>query len=293
MIFDSPVYPIPPSFSNGLLDVESSISYMEYLFSKGAKTVMTTAGTSQYNLLSPEEIRLLNLSLLNFPGKKIIGIPALSEKHTLQEIRSYSSEIGNRRDVYFLLLFPERYYSDDQLFSFFTSVISESPYPVLIHGNPIKRGNGGQYEYKRDILESLSLNEKFVGIKEESSTIDFSIKSVATNKFEMIVAGGSMRRFWCLEPFGASTYLAGVGSFNPIIEEDFYRCYQEGSFQWAKDIMSSIETPLFSTFMEIGWHASMRYSLEKMGYIKGNRSPFYVLNAEEKIRIESALEKIL
>ena len=79
---------------------------------------------------------------------------------------------------------------------------------------------------------------------------------------------------------------------NPAIEEDFYRSYMNGDMKWSKDIMTEIEKPFFETFMKIGWHASMRYALNQMGYIKGNREPFYKLDSEEKEQIKKALEKI-
>jgi dihydrodipicolinate synthase/N-acetylneuraminate lyase len=102
-----------------------------------------------------------------------------------------------------------------------------------------------------------------------------------------------MYRFWCLEPFGATTYLSGVGSFNPKMEEDFYKNYIDNNKEYAKNIMLNYEKPLFKKFMNIGWHASMRESLRIMGYINNNREPFYTVTEEEKNIIKKALNKIL
>lgn len=292
MIFNSPVYPIPPSFEDQLLETESTLRYLDFLKNQGVKTIMTTAGTSQYNLMSLPEVRRFNASVFNFQGNKIIGIPAMSSHQLLEEIRWYNS--FKLDECFLLILFPERYYSNDQIIDFFKTSCSVSDYPILVHGNTIKRGNGGDFIYDYSIIEQLARIDGFIGMKEESPSLDFAIKNLPKDLgLEIIVAGGSMRRYWTLEPFGATTYLAGVGSFNPKMEEDFYRNYKLGNMEEAKIIMTEIEKPLFDVFMSIGWHASMRYSLKKMGYIKDNRDPFYKLNEKEESLLNKSIEKIL
>lgn len=291
MIFNSPVYPISPSFEEEVLELGSTQRYIEFLESKGAKSIMTTAGTSQFNLMTSEEIRDFNSTLLEFSGNKIIGIPPVSSTELQKEILYYNQL--NVKSGYLLILFPERYYNNDQIISFFKDVCKRSKYPVLVHGNTLKKGFGGEFIYDYQLIEALSRIKGFVGMKEESPTLDFSIKNLSKEfGLEVIVAGGSMRRFWALEPFGATTYLTGVGSFNPEIEEDFYRSYVNGDMKRSKDIMTEIEKPFFETFMKIGWHASMRYALNQMGYIKGNREPFYKITSGEKEQIKKAIEKI-
>ena len=86
--FNSPVYPISPSFDeNEKLELVSTIKYLNYILKQDGKIVMTTAGTSQYNLLSVDEVRSLNLCVVNnFKEQKILGLPALSLKHIKEEI---------------------------------------------------------------------------------------------------------------------------------------------------------------------------------------------------------------
>ena len=176
MIFNSPVYPIPPSFSNDELELTSTKSYLEYLYEKGAKTVMSTAGTSQFNLLTSSEIDMFNNTLLNFKGKKIIGLPAVSFYELKHAIRGWNST--NYDDVYLLILFPERYYNDEQVIEFFKDVCKESKYPILAHGNTMRKGMGGEYNYSFNLLKKLSKIDNFIGIKEESPSIDFAQKNI-------------------------------------------------------------------------------------------------------------------
>lgn len=290
MIFNSPIYPIPPSFlANEELDLNSTVKYLDYLYECGAQTIMSTAGTSQFNLLNLEEVALFNKNLLYFKGKKIIGLPALSFYHLKKEIEQV---YNNFTDIHLLLLFPERYYNNSQLVNFFAQLSEISSNPILVHGNIMRKGYGGNYEYDYDLLNELADIKGFVGIKEESSSINFAMNNIQNLDMEIIVAGGSMRRFWSLEPFGATTYLAGVGSFNPKIEEDFFRFYNSGLMNEAKNLIESFETPLFNVFMKEGWHLSMRSSLSQMGFIKGDRQPFVKGDIASINSINTALKKL-
>lgn len=287
-----PVYAIPPSFKSDRIDINSTSNYLKYLENKGATRVLTTAGTSQFNLLSLDEVYSLNKCLIdNFSKEKILGLPSLSLKHLTEEI--YKLNILNSSNTKILVLFPERYYNDNQIIEFFKHVCSVSQYPVYLHGNPLKRGNGGTYEYSNSLLNKLSQIEQFSGIKEEYGSLDLSMKSISNLDLDIIVAGGSMKRFWTLFPFGATSFLTGVGNFNPIYSEGFYNAYIDGNYDKCLKIIQTIEKPLFDVFMKIGWHASMRESLKEMNFILENRSPFIKLSKEDKIRISNILRKII
>ena len=290
--FKSPVYPIPPSFdSNQKLELNSTKSYLDFIKDNGASIVMTTAGTSQYNLMNLDEIRQFNDLVCTFEGEKIIGLPPLSTVHLLEEIKLLNNKY-NTDNISLLILFPDRYYNDDQIVDFFESICLVSKFPILVHGNVLKKGMGGSYEYSKPLLERLSNIDGFIGMKEEAGNMMHSTTNIPT-KLEVIVAGGSMKRFWALEPHGATTYLAGVGSFNPNIEEKFFDYYINNEFGKAKYIIESIETPLFDIFMEFGWHLSMRESLKYMGYIRENRAPFNNITNIQKEIIINTLNKVI
>ena len=87
-----PVYAIPPSFKNDELHLDSTLKYLKYLEKEGASRVLTTAGTSQFNLLSLDEIYKLNKCIINnFKQEKILGLPPLSIKHLSQEISKFNN----------------------------------------------------------------------------------------------------------------------------------------------------------------------------------------------------------
>lgn len=290
--FNGPVYPIPPSFDeNENLELNSTKMYLDFIKNRGANIVMTTAGTSQFNLMDLSEIRKFNDLICTFDGEKIIGLPPLSTFHLLKEIELLNDKYDTN-NLSLLILFPDRYYNDDQIVEFFENICLFSKFPILVHGNVLTKGMGGLYEYSKPLLERLGNIDGFIGIKEEASNIMHSTINIPTN-LEVIVAGGSMKRFWALEPHGATTYLVGVGSFNPTIEEEFFHSYVNNAFETAKHIIETKETPLFDTFMKFGWHLSMRESLKHMGYIKENRAPFNNATNTQLETIINTLNKIL
>ena len=73
------VIPIPPSYRDDLLSTKGTKDYVKYLCDNGAKTLMTTAGTSQFNLLSKTEIEEFNRTVVENASvgmPLILGVPA-------------------------------------------------------------------------------------------------------------------------------------------------------------------------------------------------------------------------
>ena len=64
-----PVFPIPPAYDkDGNLDLNAVRKYIKYLEKNGVEVIMTTAGTSQFNLLTLNDIILLIKFVLNLMG---------------------------------------------------------------------------------------------------------------------------------------------------------------------------------------------------------------------------------
>ena len=68
---------IPASYDeNEDLELKSTKKYLRFLDKNQADTVMTTAGTSHFNLLSNSEIHLLNEGVVNsFSGTGLRVVP--------------------------------------------------------------------------------------------------------------------------------------------------------------------------------------------------------------------------
>ena len=293
---NQPVIPIPPSYTmDENLDVKATIKYCNYLLENGATRLMTTAGTTQFNLLSLNEIHELNTAISKLDCEKILGVPALSLKHAIEFIR-YANTNYDPKNTSLLLLFPERFYDHENVAGFFHMCAKISFFPCYIHGMPMRRGNGGMFDFDAKVINMIARHPKLVGMKEEHSNLASSYKvidNIIDKDFEIIVAGGSMRRFLFLETAGAHTFLSGVGNIHPQIENRFVEAVNNSDRISANKIVAECEKVCFDKFMTIGWHKSLRtaIALKKLGCF-WNRKPFIPLNKNDELVIIDAIERL-
>ena len=282
-----PVVAIPPSYSKHEdLETDSTKNYLSYLEENGAKCVMTTAGTSQFNLLSTEEVHQLNQGVSEFNGQKILGVPALSLRHTIDFVKqardSYLDE-----DSSLMVLYPDRYYYDHVLESFIEKVTDHTD-KVYLHTPKMRKGKGGDYEYQSNVVSDM-LKWGLTGIKEENSNLQQSYDFVRDLPVDLdvIVAGGSMRRFQFLESAGANSFLSGIGNLFPRIENGFLSSGDER--QKALDI----ESEFFDVTSKVGWHPALRSSLKEMGLTCFyNRQPWPELSHVEFLELATIIKEV-
>lgn len=291
-----PVFPIMPCFDEtGAFDGAKTSRYVRYLEEHGATTVMTTAGTSQFNLLSTSEILAFNDYVSRaFSGRIILGAPPLSEIHLakfLIETHATNPNAG------FLLTYPERFYSSQDVVAFFERICMLLPNACFyIHGIPMRSARGGIEQYSSKTLNAIrAVAPNIVGIKEESATYEsgFELCASVTNSscFEFIVAGGSMRRFLLLNAAGAQSFFVGVGSLFPHVEISFHNHMMAGRLHEATAIITECETPIFHEFMPIGWHKALRYAAKYVGILSSEeRQPMTNPTDGERLNIEKAVE---
>ncbi|MGV7930850.1 MAG: dihydrodipicolinate synthase family protein [Spirochaetota bacterium] len=293
--FAGPVYPIIPSYNKDeSLDIQSIEKYIEFLKNFNAKTIMTTAGTTQFNLLSNQEIFEINDACANsFPDEKILGLPSLSLRHLKDEIESLNKQNYSKTSI--MILYPERYYYDEEIIAFYHEVADISIYPVMVHGMFMRNGRGGAYNYSANLYNEIIEHKNIIGSKEETSDISLGyevLSKISDPNFELIVAGGSQRRYWHLGAVGASTFLTGVGSVFPVVDEAFYKAYQTKNFDLCFYILNEYENPFFDVFMRIGWHPALRFAMNCYGFCKFNRKPYVLLKQYESEAIVNILKKV-
>ena len=286
------VIAIPPSFTpQEELETDTTINYLNYLSSRGAERIMSTAGTSQFNLLSVQEIHSFNACLVDcFEGEKIIGIPPLNTKESEKFVIDAEKYIDDKSVL--MALYPDRYYGDEVLSGYLRSIREHTSGPIHVHGMVMRSGYGGSWNYKHDVLCSLYEDGVVGGIKEEHSefkkSYDF-IKGLPP-EMDVIVAGGSMRRHQYLKSAGANAFLAGIGNLFPEIELAY--CKAIDNLNDTSEYLD-LETKLFKVFMVNGWHQSLRAALNIMNFTCINsRSPWPPASDELKTQILKIISEI-
>lgn len=279
------IIPIPPLYrENEELNTTALSKYLNYLELEGATVVMTTAGTSQFNLLNESEIIDLNNCVNDSSiGKKILGIPGVNTYHASCFARNveilYSGNDFNQMAIY-----PDRYYDYESIYSYLSEIRSKTSKPLYLHAMFMRNGTGGTWDYDSDTVNRLFDAGVICGIKEEHTNLQSSFNFIKSlhEDIDVIVAGGSMRRHSFLKHAGANSFLSGVGNFFPDVENK----YIEGD-----DSKIIVESKLFDVFNKYGWHRSLRCGLK--GYFNFGTFDRMPWPKEDKEMVDSVLKVLM
>ncbi|HLG02695.1 MAG TPA: dihydrodipicolinate synthase family protein [Bacteroidia bacterium] len=290
------VIPLPTPFNkNYEVDYGSLYNYVKFLIESGIKTVMTTVGTSRFNLLTEEEVKKVNETVVKAAGGRIVTIvanPQVGGTSKAIEFAKHSESIGAD---YFLTYFPERFYGDANTYSFFKAINdSVSKTGILLHEMPMRNGFGaGNIPFSLELLRKLTALPNIKGLKEEALDAEHSNRIVAALKDKAIIigAGGGMSRFYNRDyNLGARAFLGGIGNFFPQLELDFYELMMKGDLEKAGKIIHEIELPYFEKTVPIGWHPSLKAALAVLGLMpEFERPPMKQVTGEELEILRSVL----
>lgn len=289
------VIPLPTPFNEDeSVDHESLRKYVQFLVANGIQNVMTTVGTSRYNLLDVEEIKAVNETVVKAADgkiKTIVANPPFGRQEVAIEFAEHSRAIG--ADL-FLAYYPERYYGDEYLLDFFGKLSDAAGIGILIHEMPMRNGlGGGSVQYPISTLHKLLDIPNVIGLKEEALDMAYSSSVVRelADKAVIIGAGGGMSRYLRDYWSGAKAFLGGIGNFQPQVEIDFYEAMQSKNYDKAYGIVNNVEIPLFQQLVPFGWHPSLKAMLSLRGHMhKFERKPMKQTTEDERIKIDAILK---
>ena len=293
-----PVIPIPVPFNNdSSIDFKSLEDYIDFLSQFNLGGLMTTAGTTSFNLLSREEIFAVNETVCKLAKGRvpiIVGNPSYGDINSTVEFAVHAKNIGAD---YCIIYYPDRHYGDESIYDFFNKISKSVSQPLLIHEMPMRNGLGkGSVHYSIELLEKLFKLEMIKGIKEEALDPDYSNKIVKmfSSEVEIIGAGGGMSRFLDRDyGLGSKAFLGGIGNFNPQLEIEFYSLMMNNKVKDAKSIVETRELPLFKTVIPFGWHPSLKAMLSVKGFMKNiNRKPMITLDDLNTGIIETSINSL-
>ena len=292
-----PVIPIPTPFTKDFdVDYDALASYVDFLIQNGIKNIMSTVGTSRFNLLTGKEIIKVNETVVKAANKKAITIVANPTTGGTRQAIHYAKHAHEIGADYFLAYYPERFYGDDNTFQFFKSINDSVNIKILIHEMPARNGYGpGNIQYSLDLLAQLLELKNIAGFKEEALDAEYSNKIVSLYKDKAIIigAGGGMSRYLERDyKFGSKAFLGGIGNFIPKLELDFYSAITSGNNIEAERIVNEIEIPYFNEVVPMGWHPSLKSALALKGLMKEyERPPMKQISGEEKQKLKTILQK--
>jgi len=290
------VIPLPTPFRGDLdVDHEALARYVGWLIGHGIDTVMTTVGTSRFNLLTPDEAKAVNQTVVEAAGGRattIVANPQFGSTHHAVTFARHARVIGAD---YFLAYYPERYYGDDNTVEFFSAIASAADgLGILVHETPMRCGFGGPARhYSAAVLERLLQIDGVVGMKEEALDADHSNALVETFSGGAIVigAGGGMSRYLERDfDRGAAAYLGGIGGFAPAVELAFFSALTGGRRAEAERIVAELERPYFDTVVPWGWHPALKAAISLKGLLPiEERPPMKSLNDDQMTSLRHVL----
>lgn len=287
-----PVFPILTPFTEeGSVDHIALVKYVEFLTSCNVGTILTTVGTSRFNLLSWEEIRAVNKTVASATLPETITIaagPITGDLQTNIEFAKHAEAIGS--DAY-IAHFPERWYGAEPIYNFFKELSASVSIAVLLHELPMRSGYGGQIQYSLDLLERLVSIPNMVGMKEEC--MDGGYAYLLHRKLQnkcAIIGAGAMRNFMRDYHAGARANLVGVGSFFPRVEIAFQEALKTGDTDKAHHIVRTYEDPYFDIAVELGWHPQLKETLHLLGLMPPfERTPMPRLNEAQRASLRDCI----
>ena len=298
-IIRGPVYPIPVPFKyNESVDLRALEYYCDYLVGQGACNLLLTVGTSRYNLLTRQEMMDINRCVAAFSSHEVCCIvsgPGPNTGSTMENI-AFAQEAEKMGADGMLCVYPERWYGDDCLKSFFTNLADHSPVDIYIHAVPMRDGFGGVTAIKlfeNSVLNDLLDHERIVGVKEENGKREIYEGLIAKHRqtSTIIGAGGAMRRHMGDAKLGAQCYLVGVESLRPSLGPAFFDAVHGGNIEDAEKIAKQNEDPYFPAAVEVGWHRALKGALSILGLMPSyERRPFPGLTEGEYAKLKKAIQ---
>lgn len=292
-----PVIPVPTPFNQDeTVDYDGLASYISFLDESGIPAIMTTVGTSRYNLLSWEEITKAN-NVIAQQCKKAKSIVANPTTGGLKSTIEFGLSAQKAGAEYFLVYFPERHYGEENTYKYFKQLNTALDIKILLHEMPMRNGFGGPaVQYSIPLLERLFQLENIVGLKEEALDAPYSNQIVERFSDEIIIigAGGGMSRYLNRDfDRGSNAFLGGIGNFNPALELEFYNAIQNGNRARAEEIVKNIEAKYFEAVVPIGWHPSLKEALNIKGLMQVHeRVPMKQCSAEERATIQQIISDL-
>lgn len=292
---EGPVFPIlTPFTADGAVDHTALAKYVDFLAGAGVPALLSTVGTSRFNLLTFDEMKAVNATIAKAVDGRCICILAGPPSGTTAlniEFARHAESVGGDA---FIAFFPERYYGEGPILEFFQALSDSVSIGVMIHEMPMRSGYGGQIQYSLDLLDKLVAMPGVVGMKEECMDGGYAylLHRRLTGKAG-IIGAGSKRLYLRDFQAGAKSYLVGLGNFFPRVAMDFHKAMKEHRVNDAHAIVRAYEDPYFDVAVSVGWHIALKETLHLMNLMPPyERAPLPRLNETQRKKLEDCVDKL-
>lgn len=286
---EGPVYTIfTPFDETEEVDYDALESYLNYLYSKGARRFYAMAYNSRYSQMKHDEIQKLNgfcakvLKDRDPQNIVIVGDPIHCSTRESTEFARHAKDSG--ADLISLIV-REKHFTDEQILEHFAMVGDEADFPILVHEMPFLSGyNGNQMHWPMSLLESLPKVPHIAALKEDAKDPDITKKALELEPgIRVIIAGGGKAALRNYLEHGARSWLNGISIIDPSIAEVFWQACKDNNKAVQDFIINELEAPFFNGVVKkFGWHRTNKALLQAAGLMhRRDRMPLPHLKNEE------------
>jgi dihydrodipicolinate synthase/N-acetylneuraminate lyase len=213
----------------------------------GVRIYELTAGNSQYDVLSYEEIKLLTRTMVEAVGGEGLTIAATGGWWTGQAVdyARYAESIGADAVQ---ILYPSRSGSDDAVVEHFEAIGRATRLPLVLHG-----------VYSEALLKRLLHIETIVAMKEDAELDYYIDRIIGFGDRIEIFSGGAENRYLVGYPYGAKAFFSTYTGFAPDISMRFWEAIKQGDIKGAVKITTRYDYPFIKGFTHPFWHATLEY----------------------------------
>ena len=291
---------ITPFKEDEEIDYLSLEKYIENVYNSGGKIFFVMAYNSRFSELCWSEIRDLNefvtkkVKELNINNIVIVADPLHCPTKKSIEFCKHAENIG--ADI-ISLIFREKFYSNEQVYSHFKRCADSTNIGILIHEMPLFNGKGGAVmNWPVSLLDKIADIENVIAIKEDAKEDNYSdeVINCLKDRLAIIISGGGKRQWLRFSDKGCQAWLNGIGIFEPKLPKIFYEAYKKNNKKIINLILNNVEDVYYKEVVaKYGYHIGIKACLEARNiFPRFERMPLMPITDLEMNHVKQTMLKI-
>lgn len=261
--------------------------------------IYSMAYNTRYRMLTDNEVvevnKFITKTCTQFNKKVYIGHPYSFNRDTLE---NYFNSIQNLDICGVSMLYPERYFGNDDIIIDFLKLPNKFGLSTVLHEMKLVSGfNGELMNWPKELLRKLFDEINLVAVKEDSKDDEVAtevLKLCKDNEVSFVLAGGGKRRAQKFLNLGIDTWLNGSTMFIPKLIDKTYLAFVRNKVDFIQLYLSEVEDPFFNQIVsKYGWHIAHKAALEYFGYgTRWERFPHAMMAPREYEECKSIFSNI-
>jgi len=255
-----------PFLPDGDVDYEDLQGYVDFLCESDAKTILMTYGSTEYGVLSDDEIyeitRVVGAAVrgrCNF----IAASKCWSVNKTVAYIR-YAKQCGASAVKVQPNIFTANV-SETALFDYYERICKQTDFPIWAYTGIV---NGATPLVPDTIARLAAELPNIYAMKTDGEMMYAYFDMIQASDNIMIVSGGQMKTMLYGYQLGSKAYLCPVAPLFPHVANRFFSYLEKGDTFAARTVMMAFEVPILRLCKQMPWLALAKGMLHCAGHFK-------------------------